>query len=207
MDAVYIPTPESGPVGVHAHDGTNWQKLLGNSDGLIKPGRLDHSAYGDGIATLPIASIIDGDGNESLDLIAPFMFNGTTLDRMRNNQEVSLMPDIVRSATHTSSDQTNHNARGVYIMIDIDAQPGAETLTISVQARMLIAAHNLVIATFTAISSEGKFSYIIYPGAVETIGGATLEAQALPLPRTWNINFDHSSSGDWEYSLSYSYIL
>lgn len=144
------------------------------------------------------------------------MFNGSTLDRVRGNTETTLLSSSARTSTTATSDQTNYNARGVQLTLDITATPNnAETLTVELQVKDPVSAKYTTITAFTALVASAlgaspttaTYVYTVYPGAVETAAVAQHEVQGLPVPRTWRARVVHSSTGSWTYSLAGSEIL
>jgi hypothetical protein len=55
--------------------------------------------------------------------------------RYRNNHEVTVLASAARTASVNSSDQTNFNARGVVVVVDITAGGGAGSLTVKLTGK------------------------------------------------------------------------
>src|SRR5262245_49268074 len=48
------------------------------------------------------------------------LYNGTTIDRQRGNQDnIALINAVAVTTTQTSADQTNYNARGIITVLDM----------------------------------------------------------------------------------------
>jgi hypothetical protein len=136
-------------------------------------------------------------------------YNESVWNRLRNNTAVPILTTAVRAATTNASDQTNYNARGVLVVLDITANPGgAETLQMVIQSRAIVAANYSELATYpvTAAAANATYFYILYPGSAETIATGRLEIQGLPLPRTWRPRIVHSAGGNWTYTVDAYYI-
>lgn len=134
------------------------------------------------------------------------LYNGTTYDAMRNNVEGTLLASAARTSTTASPQQTNHNAKGVMVTLNVTAASGAGGLTLYVRAINPVtgvSSGGLNNAP-TAVTANGIYRYIVYPGAS---GGSVTQATSLPLPRVWDININHGDSSSYTYSVSYQLIL
>jgi hypothetical protein len=60
-------------------------------------------------------------------------FNGINWDRERNNTQGTLLASAARTATATSPNQTNYNAKGVQLTIDVTAVSGTGGLILVLQ--------------------------------------------------------------------------
>jgi hypothetical protein len=187
-----------------ATDGTTAQALkvdaqrnllvgIRNSSGL-EPwidawGSLD--GWGSSVKTLGVAS--EG-----------FAYNGATWDRWRNNTEGTLLASAARTATPPSSTMTNYNHRGLDLQFRVTAVTGSPSLTVSVQTQD--ADGNWVsIASFTAVTAVGVYSYQIYPGAQSSASYTSVRGTALP--RTWRVLVTHGTADSVTYSLKYALIV
>ncbi|MBI2887416.1 MAG: hypothetical protein HYY02_09425 [Chloroflexi bacterium] len=148
-------------------------------------------APADGLA-LPIAPDV---------LAAVLAFNGTTLDRWRNNQEGTLLANAARTASAASPIQTSHNARGVLIYLNITVA-GTGTLTLYIRGSATMSAQLLASA---ATAGGGLRVYVLYPGASGT-GGHIVQAVSAPLPRSWDVLMVPSDGSSWTYQVDYALI-
>ena len=139
----------------------------------------------------------------------PHLFNGTNYDRERNNEESTQLASAARVATTSGAGQTNFNARGVMLFLNVTANPGAaETLTVSIEFEDPVSGAFQALTAFAATATaNASYAYVLYPGAVETSLVAELEVQGLPLPRNWRVTVTHSAAGSWTYSVGVAYIL
>lgn len=87
--------------------------------------------------------------------------------------------------TQLSPTQTNVNARGVIVILNITVI-GTGTVTIHIEGVDPVSgqAYDLLIAA-AAAGANGTFTYVCYPGA--SSNGASTLAAPLPLPRSWRI--------------------
>lgn len=133
------------------------------------------------------------------------LFNGSTWDRMRNNMEGALIASASRTASSSTSIQTNHNARGVILALDVTAVPvTSETLTIEVKISVN-GQTSQAIALYTIPNTIGKYFLMVAPELVEK-DGATLKVKQVSalLPRSWYTVITHSAASAWTYSLSHA---
>lgn len=133
------------------------------------------------------------------------LYNESTLDRQRNNTETTLLASAARTATTSSADQTNHNARGVLVTLDVTAVTDTPSITLVVQAKMGNNYEALLTAS-AAVTATGTHSYIVYPGVGAASGDVT-QVAGFPLPRTWRVTLTHGDSDSITYSVESSLIL
>jgi len=136
----------------------------------------------------------------------PMLFNGTTWDRYRNNEEVTLLASAARTATTDSANQTNYNAKGLAVFFQITAVPTVETVTLTVFGISPVTGSAYTMLQGAAEAAVTQRLYIVYPGVGVAAGGVSVVA-GYPLPRTWRIRITHSASGSFTYSVVASYIL
>lgn len=156
------------------------------------------------------AALADGAANPTAPLngAANQVYNGATWDRQRGNTEGTLLASAARTATTVSAVQTNHNARGVFVGVDVTAV-GTGTLTLQLRAIDIVSGLNYNVASMTSLTTSGRYGLLVYPGvAVAALGGTTsVQAISAAIPRTWVVVVTHSDGSSWTYSLSYSLIV
>lgn len=138
----------------------------------------------------------------------PMLYNNSNYDRMTNNMNVSIQnAGTAKTATFTTGDQTNYNARGVIVYVNVSVTPTGTTPTLQpiIQIKDSVSSNVMAILTASAnITAQGLYAYAIYPSA---ISGVTQSAN-MPLPRTWNIQFViGGTTPSFTFSVSASYIL
>jgi hypothetical protein len=136
-------------------------------------------------------------------------FNGTTWERVRNNTEGTLLASAARTGTTSSATQTNHNARGVVIAINI-TNAGAGTGTLAPALRLIDpisgTGGQINVATATTAAATGLSFWIVYPG-ISTLTGSTKAVSSVPLARSWLLTVVHSDASTITYSAAYMYIV
>jgi len=143
----------------------------------------------------------------------PMLYNGATLDFQRNNTEGTLLASAARTASTGSSTQTNHNARGVIVSLNVTA---AGTSTLQMQLRFVDpigGATGNGIASSATITTTGTYTAYCYPGAagigsaIGTIGTMIKLLLGVPLGRSWSCSVISGDGSSWTYSLAFSYVL
>lgn len=236
---------------LHGYNGTTWDRIKAakTSVSSISTGAAHTSTVRyngtDFSVDNSASNVSDAGTGASSGASASLLFNGSTFDRARNNVEGTLLASVARTTTTNSAVQTNYNARGVVIYINVSSVASGETLTPSLYFDDALSGSDFEVWTGDAIANTGIVAYAFYPGAgslisnfvgdvtasasgtnsggstyTETITGdlengvitpvnnvALTDVANLPLPRSWWFGIDHSSSGSWTYSVSYSYVL
>lgn len=129
-----------------------------------------------------------------------YQFNGTTYERVRGNTEETVLASAVRSATNNSADSINRNARGLYIVFDITAVPGVQTVTLTVTGKDPVSGKYITLLTGAAEVAVATKTYLVYPGAGAAANGVNV-VNGFPLPRTWRVTITHSGAGNFTYSV------
>lgn len=209
-------------------DGSVWSRLLGrtaNTDGVS--GSLDYlltkavlHAYDptgghdhwDRVQIKDLSG--DGLGTSQLGLITqavPRLFNGTNLDRARNNQELTLLASADTTVNRASADVTNHNARGVILHLNVTAVPGGDAFTLSINMKNPVTGAYDMAWYSPSYTTTGQRLFLFYPGLDG--GGTALngvhfaQARSMVLSRTWRVQTDHPASGSFTYSVGASLIV
>lgn len=118
--------------------------------------------------------------------------------------EYTIFPSIVRNASVNSGPIEHEGSqRGVWIVINVTVQPGAESLSkIDLEVQDLESGVWSLWARYAPINAVGMHNWIIHPEAVETNLMANVIAQRLPLPRRWRLDITHSAAGNWTYDVT-----
>lgn len=164
-------------------------------------------------SSTPTATFLRTHGNaapRALGVI-PFLLGGSggAIDRQRGNMEATLLASAARTATATSADQTNYNADGVAVFLNVTGNPGgAESLTINLQGKDPVSGAYFNIATTGAVivGANGIRLFMVHPGLVSADAPANTTFKGGVLPRTWRVEVAHSAAGSWTYSVGCSVI-
>lgn len=191
-------------------DGSTWDRVRVNSAGHIFAA-----------ISSPTGAVATDDGtndNEPSSQIGllinnrNYVYNESSFERMRGNTQGTLLPSLARTATTNSSNQTNHNAKGVVLMLNItNAAGGSDTLTLALRHIDPVSGENLnhvAAINVPAGTTSGLFRLIAYPGSTSNVSNPVFNANVgVVLPRTWQASVIHSGVDSWTYSLSYQLIV
>jgi hypothetical protein len=150
--------------------------------------------------------------------IFPLGFNNGTWDRQRNNNVVTLLASAARTATTSSTDQTNFNGRGVHIVVNVTAEAGVTTLTLTVQGKDPVSVNyydlitGIVVYNAAVDTPTVTRTVALYPGLItaDAIGAGNtnlISQKSIVLPRTWRITITPSDASSQTYSVGGSNIL
>lgn len=154
----------------------------------------------------------DGLAATGLPAPVPMLYNGATFDRERGNTSGVLLASAARTAVTNTATQTNHNARGVYVTLNVSSV-GTGSLTLSVLNATQDSGNWVVLAAmpaYTAAAGVGYTTLLLYPGCVEVsslLVGNVSRAVARPLPRLWLASVTPADGSSWTYDLEYDLIV
>jgi hypothetical protein len=145
-----------------------------------------------------------GDGNAMAtgNIVSPWISNGSTFDKQRNNHEVTALSSAARTASVNSSDLTNYNARGIRVVVDITALAGGN-ITVAITGKDTLSGKYTTLLTGTALSGTGTTTMVIYPGNTVT---ANLAASTV-VPRLFRVEVTAADASSITYSIGVNYIL
>lgn len=129
---------------------------------------------------------------------------GSDIERVRNNITAELLASGARTATVSSTDQTNHNARGVMVTLDVTALADTPSVVLTIEAKM--GDKYEVLLTSAAVTATGVHTFIVYPGCGAAANDVTV-VNAYPLPRTWKVKVTHGEGSSITYDVQASLIL
>jgi hypothetical protein len=115
-----------------------------------------------------------------------FLFNGSSFDRQRANTNVTTGDTGAKTATFNGATQTNHNAAGATIVINMGTVSGTSpTLIAKIQgsADGGTTWFDVPGAVTPTISASGQYLLHVYPGVTPVANAAV----SFPLPRTWRL--------------------
>ena len=129
-------------------------------------------------------------------------FNGTTWDRQRGNVNATLLIAAAATSTQTSPDQTNHNGRGVKVVLDMTAV-GTGSVTLTIQGKDSASGKYYTLLAGAAVTTNTTNVYEVYPG----ITAAASASSNTTLPRTWRVLVTANNANATTYTVSASVIV
>ena len=215
-DDLALPTAPDVLAVLMGYDGTNLD-LLRKQLGSLSPVTVANAGalrvspqLMNGAGDLVPIRVADSDGIDNQNLLntVPLTANnaGTVFDRLRANQDVTVLASAARTATTSSADQTNYSARGILLHFDISAVPTVDTVTLTITAKSPIDGVYETLLTGSAEVAVAKRAYLVYPGAGVAANGIDV-VNGFPLPRIWRVTVTHSAAGSFTYSVGAQYIV
>lgn len=120
------------------------------------------------------------------------------------NESIILFPSASRTATISSSSQSNLFYKGVHLVLDITVVPGVQTITVDVEGIDPISGLSYSLLTSAAFVATGLQNPLtVYPGITVVAN----EQSSIILPINWRATVTHSGAGAFTYSLSANLIL
>lgn len=131
----------------------------------------------------------------------PHLFNGTTWDRERGNEQGAILASAARTATPTAgADTTNYNARALKVWVNVTATATTPSITVDIQEKDPVSGAYRSILISAAITGVGLTLLQVGP---ELTAAANLVAKEY-LPRTWRVVVTHGDADSITYSVGYA---
>jgi hypothetical protein len=135
------------------------------------------------------------------------LFNGSTWDMVRNNTQGTLLASQARTGTTVTPNQTNYNAKGVLVFLDVTVASGTGGLTVYFEMIDPVTGKTAILnATPAAITATGSYMFELYPGN-NAASNDVKQRTAGALPRVWNVKISHGDGTTYTYSVGYANIL
>ena len=169
------PTVPSVGSFLSVYNGTTWDRAAGIDASVdsISTGAIHNSPVrynGTDFSVESSASNLgDDDAGDAFGASAGVLHNGSSFDFARNNVEGTLLANSERTATTNSSVQTNYNARGVIVYINVSAVPGGETLTPILYFDDALSGSDFQVWSGATIANTGITAYAFYPGVTQSL--------------------------------------
>jgi hypothetical protein len=131
-----------------------------------------------------------------------FVFNGTTWDRVRNNEEATLLASASRTTTQTGADITNFQGNSVLIVVLDMTVVGTGSVTLSIEGKDTASGKYYTILAGAAVITNVTNRYRVSPNLT---AAANSIAQDI-LPRVFRINVTANNANAATYSVGYCLI-
>lgn len=126
------------------------------------------------------------------------------------NTQGTLAASAARTTPLTTATQTNKNAKGVMVTLNVTAV-GTGGLNLRIMAVDPVTGTAIALnATGTAVTATGEYAYLLYPGLATSGPVATTQLQQTTnavLPRQWYVLVQTADGSSYTYSVGYSLIL
>lgn len=137
-----------------------------------------------------------------------FRYNESNWDRVRNNTQGTLLASAARTTNTYSPTQTNYNARGVQVIVNVTTASGTGGITVLIKGVDPVSgsSYQMNVAP-SAITAKGVYVFELFPGASTSPNGSNIHQRtAGVLPRTWILEVLHGDSTNYQYSAGYALV-
>jgi len=181
-------------------DDTLLQQVLATTAGRLQVTLGGNEAEADALAVRSLCLAVHSADASGRLVVVPIRYNGATWDRIRNNQEVTLLASAARTASTNGTDQTNYNHRALVVVVDVTSITATPSITPTLQIKDSISGDYVTVWTAAApLTATGEAAYLFVPGGA---AGSYTEAVNLRLPRTWRLRVTHADADSITYSVS-----
>lgn len=123
---------------------------------------------------------------------------------MARNISGTLLASAARTATISSSDQTNYNGRGVRVFINVSVVPGAApSLVPTIEVKDPVSGVYTAVLTGAAIVAVGHTVLTLFPGVTVAANLAVSNA----LGKIWRLTITAGNANSATYSAGYSTLV
>lgn len=129
-------------------------------------------------------------------------YNGSTWDRMRGNEEATLLASAARTTTQTSADITNYNGMTALIVVLDMTNVGTGDVTVTIEGKDSASGKYYTLLAGTNITSNSTNRYRVGPN----LAAATNSVAQDYLPRVFRIVVTANNANSATYSVGYNLI-
>lgn len=145
----------------------------------------------------------DGMTAANVEMEGTALWNGATFDQQRNNMNLgALITASGATSTQTSPDQTNHNGKGVVVVLDMTTV-GTGNVTLTIQGKDTASGKYYTLLAGAAVTTNVTNTYTVYPGITAT---ANVSASNI-VPRVWRIQVTANNANATTYTAGACLIL
>jgi hypothetical protein len=154
----------------------------------------------------PSADNIAAATNSLFVVAAQTLYNGTSMDRQRNNVDVTLLASAARTTLQNSANITTYNCKGIIVTLDLTASGGAISLTPSINYIDPASGKAIPLLTGTTIAATGTFTYWVNENALASVAAPFTKTAQADLGRVITINIAVGNANSQTYSVGYTLI-
>jgi hypothetical protein len=164
----------------------------------------------DNSTTVSFAAAADGAANPSVasrfEIInRPSLYNGATVntwDRVRGNEEITLLASAARTTTQTSADIVNYNGNSALIVVLDMTTVGTASVTVSIDGKDTVSGKYYNILTGAAIITNSTNRYKVGPNIAAVANSIAQDY----LPRIFRIVVTANNANSGTYSVGYCLV-
>jgi len=133
-------------------------------------------------------------------------FNGSSWDRLRNNQDLVLMSSLARTSSSQSAVQTNHNGNALIVVINVTAIDAGATLRPVICGYDVNGKFYALHPSVTNITAVGQYVYMFSPNALDITGNIKSAYKTL-IPRRFYLYMTHDQTGSITYDANCTLLV
>jgi hypothetical protein len=156
----------------------------------------------DGVSASTAGLAVEGATTARGLAVVNYRFNGTTWDRERGNQDLSVLVSAARTTTQTGSDLVNYNGRGTLVVVLDMTVVGTGSVTLSIEGKDVVSGKYYTILTGAAVITDSTNVYRVGVG-LTPVANATVSDF---IPRTFRVNVTANNANAATYSVGASLI-
>jgi hypothetical protein len=154
----------------------------------------------------PSADGISAATNSLFAVAAQTLYNGTSMDRQRNNVDVTLLASAARTTLQNSANITTYNCKGIIVTVDVTATVSTVSLTPSINYIDPASGKAIPLLTGTTIAATGTFTYWVNENALASVAAPFTKTAQADLGRIITINIAVGNANSQTYSVGYTLI-
>ena len=208
-DADAVVAADQPAVGVKGYNGTTWDRLKTATPNNVSQGATGFlgvapmlwngavqfrawasaEGYGDNLDGAPVAAT------------AGYVYNGATVDRVRNNTDIQLLASAARTTTQTSADLINYNAEALIVVLDMTVV-GTGSVTVTIDMKDTTSGKYINLLTGAAITTNSTNRYRVGPNLAAVANSVAQDY----LPRVFRIVVTANNANAATYSVGYHLV-
>lgn len=139
----------------------------------------------------------DGTAGSNILIFMNGLWNGGAVDQQRGNMNIGpLITAAGVTTAQSSGDQTNHNGRGVVVVLDMTTV-GTGSVTLIIEGKDTTSGKYYTLLSGVAVATNVTNTYTVYPGITAT---ANVSASNI-LPRVWRVRVSVNNANPTTYTV------
>lgn len=201
-----LPNATMG-IGASAAQAGTWTVGSNSATGSAVPANAFYIGYAQGgnLQAMTGTTTTDGISNSVSGPIIrsyTYLYNGSTYDSFRNNQDVTLLASAARTTTQTSADIINYNGISALVVTLDMTTVGTGSVTLSINGKDTASGKYYTILTGSAVTTNSTNVYRVGPKIAAVANSIAQDY----LPRTFQIVVTANNANSATYSVGYSLL-